>query len=230
MLRFVVMVVSKKIYLELNSMVKICKTCSKNERFKWRTECLKCIQEKEYNKAKERARKEKAKERINIRLSWVDEEDRLQLREKIKETVWPYLKNKQIGIKVSRGKSNSELQKLEKKADEKWSIAVKLNYGNKCAYSGSIEDLNAHHIESRVHRSTRWDIDCGICLSATHHTFSSEFSAHKTPAKFRDWLIETKWQQFVDELHMKSRQIVKITPEFVKEKIKILEEFIANNS
>lgn len=181
------------------------------------------------NKEKIKVKKEKAKEKILIRLSWVEETDRNEIREIVTENIWPFVKSRQITIKVTRWKVKTDKQKLIKIADDLWSEAVKVNYWYKCAYSWESENLNSHHIESRSHFATRWDLDNWICLTSTHHTFSQEFSAHKTPAKFRDWLIDTKWEKYVNWLYSKSREIVKITPDFIKEKIQILKEFIAKN-
>lgn len=169
------------------------------------------------------------RESINIRLTWVDESDRNEIRKKVKETIWPYLGKKQITIKLSHWKVKSELKKLEEKADNLWSKAVKINYNNKCAFSGSSENLNSHHINTRSRNATRWDIDNWICLTSNHHTFSQSFSAHKTPAKFMNWLIGIKWETFVENLEKKSRSYCKVTTEYIQEQIKILEEFISDN-
>lgn len=214
---------------------KVCIICNKEHQNTLSKTCGKLCQRKHQanlnkaNKEKIKIKKENAYSKILIRLSWVDEEDREEIRGIVTDKIWPFVKKRQITIKVSRGKTKSDLQKLEDKADDLWSIAVRLNYNNKCAYSWETEYLNAHHIESRTHRATRWDLDNGICLSSNHHTYSSVFSAHKTPEKFAIWLRETKWDDFVDNLHKKSRQVVKVTPDFIKEQIQILEDFISKN-
>lgn len=215
---------------------KVCIICHKthqNSLFKtcWTT----CERKHTSNLKKAKAekikvKKEQAFDKVLIRLSWVEEIDRDEIRQMVTEHIWPFVKSKQITIKVTRGKVKTDKQKLIKKADDLWSIAVKINWWHKCAYSGSSENLNSHHIESRSHYATRWSIDNWICLTSNHHTFSQEFSAHKTPAKFREWLIETKWQEFVDNLYKESRKVVKITPDFIKEQIQILEQFIKENT
>lgn len=214
----------------LNSPKKLCKNCWKSPPHTGRRDCLSCIQKKEKEKARERAKKEKAHDRINIRISWIEEEDRNELREVAKKAISPFLRNKQITIKVSRGKSNSELAKLEKKADDLWSKAVKVNYSSCCQHCCTTENLNSHHLFTRSRRATRWEIENGICLCASHHTFSQEFSAHKTPAKFKEWFVGVKWEKHYNDLEKKSRSIFKVTPEFLKEKIQELEEFIKINS
>lgn len=206
----------------------ICIVCSKEHSHAMSKTCSQKCQNK-FERQKIKVKKEKAKEKILIRLSWVEEADRNEIREIVTENIWPFVKSRQIIIKVTRWKVKTDKQKLIKIADDLWSEAVKINYGNKCAYSWESENLNSHHIESRSHYATRWDIDNWICLTSTHHTFSQVFSAHKTPEKFAIWLRETKWDKFVDDLYKKSRSILKITPDFIKENIKILKEFIANN-
>ena len=214
----------------LNKPPRMCKSCNNAPRHVGRRDCLDCINKKAKELAKAKLKKEKANDKILIRLSWVEETDRDELRWIVTESIWPFVKWKQITIKVSRGKVKSDKQKLIKKADDLWSEAVKINYWHKCAYSGLSENLNSHHIESRSHYATRWSIDNWICLTSNHHTFSQVFSAHKTPAKFQEWLIDTKWPEFVDKNYKESRRICKITPDFIKEQIQILEEFISSNS
>lgn len=214
----------------LLKVVKCCRSCTERPPHTGRRDCLVCIQKKAKDLAKVSQAKERAQSRINIRMQGVDEEDRDSLREKIKETVWPFLKNRQIQIKVSKGKTTSDLARLEKKADDLWSKAVKVNYGMRCAYSQESDNLNSHHIFTRSRRATRWDIDNGICLTSNHHTFSQVFSAHKTPAKFKEWFVWVKGEPHYNGLETKSRSIFKVTPEFLREKIQELEEFIQKNS
>lgn len=209
----------------LKKTVKTCKTCD-NPPHTWRRFCVACLNKQEKEKAKEKLAKDRAKDRINIRLSWVDDPDREELRKVVKEAVWPFLKNKQIQIKVSRGKHKSEKLRDKKKADDLWSEAVKVNYGHRCAYCGTSENLNSHHIYTRSRMATRWDIDNGICLCANHHTFSQEFSAHKTPAKFHAWLCDLKWPDYVEAIEKKSLSVCKVTTEMLEGHIAELKSFI----
>lgn len=92
-----------------------------------------------------------------------------------------------------------------KKLDDLWSAKIKRIAGNKCEYCGKTNTLNSHHIFSRSNRSTRWDIDNGICLCVAHHTFSSQFSAHKTPMEFSEWIKELRGEDwFYDLLRRKN--------------------------
>lgn len=99
---------------------------------------------------------------------------------------------------------------VDGKLDDAWSKLVKLRAGNKCEYCGKTTYLNSHHIYSRSKRSTRWLPENGICLCVGHHTFSSGFSAHKTPIEFMDWLINKKGQKFIDILRLKANSTSKL--------------------
>jgi predicted restriction endonuclease len=96
-------------------------------------------------------------------------------------------------------------QKLEDALDTAWSKLVKLEGGNKCAVETcqKTKYLNSHHIYSRGKHSVRWDTINGICLCVGHH-IGFNFSAHKTPASFIEWLRKKKGDKFMDDLELKS--------------------------
>jgi hypothetical protein len=97
-----------------------------------------------------------------------------------------------------------KLKGVDGKLDIAWSKLVKLRAGNKCEYCGKTSYLNSHHIYSRSKRSVRWDVKNGICLCVGHHTFSSTFSAHKTPLEFVKWLENYKGTDYIDNLTFKA--------------------------
>ena len=103
-----------------------------------------------------------------------------------------------------------KLKGIDGKLDIAWSYLVKLRAGGKCEYKncGKTKPLNSHHIFSRSNRSVRWAVENGICLCVGHHTFSND-SAHKNGVGFTMWLIETRGQQFVDDLTLKAHQTKK---------------------
>ena len=106
---------------------------------------------------------------------------------------------------------------IDKKLDVAWSLLVKLKAGMKCEIPNCGKTvLNSHHIYSRSKKSTRWSTMNGICLCVGHHTFSSSFSAHKTPLEFIRWLDQYKGQEFMDLLMLKANQTSKLHP-FEKE-------------
>lgn len=115
---------------------------------------------------------------------------------------------------------------IDYKLDIAWSRLVKLRAGGKCEYCGKSSPLNSHHIYSRSKKSTRWDVDNGICLCVGHHTFSSEFSAHKTPLEFLEWLIGYKGQDWVDNLRIRANQTVKLHKHEKEDMLKKMQEEI----
>ena len=88
-----------------------------------------------------------------------------------------------------------------------------------------MQNLNSHHIFSRVNKSVRWDLDNGICLCVGHH-IGSQFSPHKSPVSFTIWLISKKGRQFVELLTAKKNQIVKYSNFELEIKLKELNKFI----
>lgn len=100
---------------------------------------------------------------------------------------------------------------IEGKLDVAWSLLVKLKAGMKCEYCGATsKQLHSHHIYSRSKKSTRWHVQNGICLCVGCHTFSSRFSAHKTPLEFTQWLIRYKGQDYIDRLQIRANSVSKL--------------------
>lgn len=100
---------------------------------------------------------------------------------------------------------------IDGKLDIAWSLLVKLKAGMKCEIDHCKKTtLNSHHIYSRSKKSTRWETMNGICLCVGHHTFSSKFSAHKTPLEFIRWLDKYKGEEFMTLLQIKAHQTSKL--------------------
>ena len=119
---------------------------------------------------------------------------------------------------------------IDPKLDKIWSLLVKHRAGWKCEYCGSREKrLNSHHIYTRANRSTRWDLENGVCLCVSHHTFSTKFSAHGTPVEFTEWLYQQKGDVFMNELRVKAHAIAKLKPfekqELLDELTEILKQY-----
>lgn len=72
------------------------------------------------------------------------------------------------------------------KCDIEWSKQGRIREGD-CMYCGSTQYLQAHHLVGRSNKATRLMSENCVVLCAKHHTFSSEFSAHLTPEKFKKW-------------------------------------------
>lgn len=107
-----------------------------------------------------------------------------------------------------KGKRSKTAEK--RTTDALWSEVVKLRAGNVCEYDGCGQTryLNSHHIFSRTNFSTRWDLDNGICLCAKHHMLGN-FSAHKAPLEFAEWLREKRGEEWYKELLKKTKKIEK---------------------
>lgn len=107
-----------------------------------------------------------------------------------------------MSIKKSKG--------IDGKLDDAWSKLVKLRAAMKCEYCGTkVRQLHSHHIYTRSRKSTRWDIKNGICLCAYHHTLGN-FSAHKSPMEFTEWLMDYKGEDEVTRLRIKSHALSKM--------------------
>lgn len=105
------------------------------------------------------------------------------------------------------------------KIDALWAKIVKDRAGWKCEVCGKGPDgLNAHHIFSRSNRSTRWDIENSACLCVNHHAFGN-FSAHKAPVEFVEWLKEHRGEQWYQDLRRRAAQTLK--PDYVKIKAEL---------
>lgn len=108
-----------------------------------------------------------------------------------------------------REKLQNSPGKVNKKRDSNWSYMVKELAGNKCEYCGKTEYLNSHHIFSRSNHAVRWYLPNGICLCSGHHTLKSDFSAHKTPADFVEWIKEYRGMEWYEDLRMRARTVAK---------------------
>lgn len=124
------------------------------------------------------------------------------------------IKNRSNGIKV---------------LDDKWSRLVKERDGNKCVYCGKTDYLNSHHIFSRSNKSTRWYLPNGITLCVGHHTFSTKFSAHKTPMEFAEWIKGKNGADWYEDLLRKASQVDKNENEYWLNYLKEQEDVIYNN-
>lgn len=74
---------------------------------------------------------------------------------------------------------------LNKELDKLWSQAVrKKGYCEYCLRKPPEVVLHAHHIYSRRHYQTRWDLRNGVCLCNGCHLYK----AHKDIQEFSDWV------------------------------------------
>jgi hypothetical protein len=96
-------------------------------------------------------------------------------------------------------------KKLENECDKLWSQCIIARDGT-CRGTNSIDRLSAHHIRSRTHRSTRWDLDNGLCLSWKVH-----FLQKANPERFQDLIINIIGDEKYQALKRKSLQVVDYT-------------------
>ena len=110
----------------------------------------------------------------------------------------------------------AEKQKLIKEADRLWSLVVRK--GRRCVKCNA-EKIQAHHIVSRVHKNTRWDIENGLCLGFPCHIHFM----HGKPVESTKWLRQRMGDQFIDNLLKKSQIIFKPTVENMRRIVEELE-------
>jgi len=73
--------------------------------------------------------------------------------------------------------------------DKLWSNLVKLKANNRCEYPSN-----------------------GVCLCAGHHVLCN-FSAHKAPLEFAEWLKEKRGKKWYEQLRKKAKQTSQIKPD-----------------
>lgn len=132
---------------------------------------------------------------------------------------WCMIEFEKTKTREKKAKKKAWIPALSKLADLLWAKYIRTKAW-KCEYCGSIDNLNRHHIFTRHSRNTRWEEINWICLCRKHHTFSDEWSAHKTPVEFTYWLEENRWKEFIDNLRSKANKPLKVTVEYLQEKIK----------
>lgn len=115
----------------------------------------------------------------------------------------------------------SGIKGVWKKLDNLWTANIKNKDGNKCIYCGNTQRLNAHHIYSRKNLSTRWDLTNGVCLCYNHHNESSDFSAHKTPLEFSEFLKGYLGESYLDELRARRNSTNKPDYDAIEESLRL---------
>lgn len=77
-----------------------------------------------------------------------------------------------------------------------------------CVVCGN-PNTSLHHVFFRRHKGLKNDPDNLLPLCLEHHTGSSEFSAHGTRDKFKEWAREYIGEEKYEELRIKSTKIFK---------------------
>ena len=65
--------------------------------------------------------------------------------------------------------------------------------------------LFKHHVLGRRFKKVKDDPLNHCYLDIEHHTVSSEFSAHLTPKKFKEWIISKRGEAWWEELNRRAR-------------------------
>lgn len=111
-------------------------------------------------------------------------------------------------------KRENSITTLSNKADDLWSLVVRKPW--RCEVCFKTWIMHPHHIFSRNNKSTRWDLENGICLCPWCHVMSHKFSAHKTPTEFTYWLEKHYSREWVENLGRKANTPLHVEPEFLK--------------
>jgi hypothetical protein len=110
-------------------------------------------------------------------------------------------------LKNRKKKRLSKLKQLERDCFSLWSDCI-IARDKKCRVSGSDERLSAHHIRSRTHHATRFNLKNGMALSWKVH-----FLQKANPERFQDMIIDVIGQEEYNRLKIMSLVVVKQTVE-----------------
>jgi len=103
--------------------------------------------------------------------------------------------------------SYSKIRKVRiSKYDKLWSALVRKRDG-RCLVCGKTDYLAAHHYIRRGVKATRLALENGITLCPSHHTFNSDFSAHRTPESFK-WWFEKEYPARAKAMRKKERTMM----------------------
>lgn len=114
-----------------------------------------------------------------------------------------------IWYKIQKTKRNHSKQ-LKSGLDILWSKTIKARDKYACCrchkfYDEGSKGINAHHIFSRVHNSTRFSLLNGVTLCVGCHRF-----AHREPLIFHRWLEKKIGTKRYEYLQFLKNQVVKL--------------------
>lgn len=122
--------------------------------------------------------------------------------------------------KIREKKTNSD-SGLNNRLDDLWSEAIHLR--DVVCRMCSRPKGQAHHIFTRKHFATRWNLENGILLCFNCH----KNIAHEQPLDFFDWLQKEGGQDWIDDLRRKAKQTVQFSKEEKQEMIEGLKKYIS---
>lgn len=118
---------------------------------------------------------------------------------------------------ATKKKRNSDAY-LNKQLDAFWSKSIRQKgYCELCGKRPPEVVLHAHHIFSRRHFSTRWDVRNGVCLCTGCHLYK----AHKDIQEFADWVLVHFGLDYIEELRKKAHKEANFSKD---DKIEMMEE------
>lgn len=102
-------------------------------------------------------------------------------------------------------KKKSPIKKLDEQCLKLWSQCV-ITRDRTCRNCNSDERLSAHHIRSRTHKNTKYDIRNGLTLCWKCHS-QQKFN----PERFQDFVLDIIGQQKYNHLKLLSAVVTDIT-------------------
>lgn len=139
------------------------------------------------------------------------------------EKIGGYKRPKQCNKKQDSAtkKRQSSDSWLNKQLDKLWSQKVReKGYCEYCGKKPPEVVLHAHHIYSRRHYSTRWDVKNGLCICTGCHLYK----AHKDVQEFADWVVTHFGLEYVEKLREKAHSFAAFSKEDKKAMIEELKK------
>ena len=110
---------------------------------------------------------------------------------------------------------------IEKELDVLWSQVVR-SRDKHCVKCGGNYGLQAHHIFSRRHKSTRWDVHNGVALCTGCHIFW----AHRDTGGFVAWWMDKYGEDKFRMLSQLSNVVFKPNEEYYSMQMANLKEWL----
>lgn len=108
---------------------------------------------------------------------------------------------------------------IKKQLDAEWK-AYQHRVWKRCPVCGEFP-VEAHHLITKRRLTTCWDVANGIGLCAKHHR-GSEFSPHRTPNAFKEWMRLEYPEQYEWWMASRERVTSSISEDWLRRKLKTL--------
>lgn len=123
-------------------------------------------------------------------------------------------------------KKKSKIQNLKEELEELWKFACMARDNFTCQYCGSKEDLQVHHIVSRKHMNTKFDLENGITLCKKCHAKISLNNNERM--LFMLWYFKKYGIEKYEKLQEKARVVRRWTVSELEKAIEELRKYIEN--